>query len=177
MERLTNFNEYQEQNESFIAMGYGSNSGGRAWSLGAVSPGLTGYDFKPIAHKLDESLNDVAADAWDWENDSNPEHKGEHILEGAKDYVNKRLDEMYESCQNESVTESTEDYNPGEKMQQLKRRAAQNRDRYKDAQERGDNYAIKYYELRMRLDKLDEEKAKLHKEVKKLKQKFGKFKN
>jgi predicted nucleic acid-binding Zn-ribbon protein len=74
------------------------------------------------------------------------------------------------------VFESTEDFNAGEKMQQLKRREIQNKERYKAAQERGDNYAIKYYEFRMRLDKLDGEKAKIRKEIQALKKKFGKFK-
>ena len=74
------------------------------------------------------------------------------------------------------VFESTEDFNAGEKMQQLKRREIQNKERYKAAQERGDNYAIKYYEFRMRLDKLDAEKAKVRKEIQALKKKFGKFK-
>lgn len=74
------------------------------------------------------------------------------------------------------VFESTEDFNAAEKMQQLKRREIQNKERYNAAQERGDNYAIKYYEFRMRLDKLDAEKAKVRKEIQALKKKFGKFK-
>jgi len=74
------------------------------------------------------------------------------------------------------VFESTEDFNAAEKMQQLKRREIQNKERYNAAQERGDNYGIKYYELRMRLDKLDAEKAKVRKEIQALKKKFGKFK-
>jgi chromosome segregation ATPase len=74
------------------------------------------------------------------------------------------------------VFESTEDFNAAEKMQQLKRREIQNKERYNAAQERGDNYAIKYYELRMRLDQLDEEKTKVRKEIQALKKKFGKFK-
>ena len=73
--------------------------------------------------------------------------------------------------------ESTKDFSPAERMQQLKRREIQNKERYRAAQERGDNFAIKYYEFRMRLDKLDEEKAKIIKEIQNLKKKFGKFKN
>lgn len=75
------------------------------------------------------------------------------------------------------IFESTEDYSPAEKMQQLKRREIQNKERYRAAQERGDNYGIKYYEFRMKLDKLDAEKAKIRKEMQSLKKKFGKFKN
>ena len=76
---------------------------------------------------------------------------------------------------NFNIFESTKDYNPGEKMRQLKRREFQNIERYKAAQKRGDNYAIKYYEFRMKLDKLDIEKAKIFKEIQSLKKKFKKF--
>lgn len=74
-----------------------------------------------------------------------------------------------------NLFESTEDFIPAEKMKQLKRRRAQNKQRYQAAQERNDNYAIKYYEFRMKLDNLDEEKAKIRKEIKKLKKKFDKL--
>ena len=68
-----------------------------------------------------------------------------------------------------------EEYNPAERQQQLKRRELQNIQRYKDAQERGDNYAIKYYEFRMKLDKIDSEKAMIRKEMLALKKKFKKL--
>ena len=64
----------------------------------------------------------------------------------------------------------------GQNMSVANRREIQNKERYNAAQERGDNYAIKYYEFRMRLDKLDAEKAKVRKEIQALKKKFGKFK-
>lgn len=72
--------------------------------------------------------------------------------------------------------EDNAEYNAGEHRQQLKRREMQNIQRYKDAQERQDNYAIKYYEFRMKLDDLDAEKAKIRYQIQNLKKKFGKLK-
>jgi hypothetical protein len=71
--------------------------------------------------------------------------------------------------------EDNRDYNAGEQRQQLKRREMQNIERYKAAQERNDNYAIKYYEFRMKLDDLDAEKSKLRNQIFLLKKKFGKL--
>jgi hypothetical protein len=71
--------------------------------------------------------------------------------------------------------EDNKEYNAGEHRQQLKRREMQNIQRYKDAQERNDNYAIKYYEFRMKLDDLDAEKSKLRNQIFLLKKKFGKL--
>lgn len=177
MERIESFNNFsvnKSLRESFIAVGFGPNKT-RTFSISAGRGGATGYDLTPMIGKIDETLSELVEEAYAFEKDEHPDHKGKELVDGIKEYVDVRLDELYEECE-KSVNESTEDFNPGERMQQLKRRAAQNRDRYKDAQERQDNYAIKYYELRMRLDKLDEEKAKLRKEIKKLKDKFGKFK-
>lgn len=82
-----------------------------------------------------------------------------------------------EKIPNFMIFESTKDFSPAERMQQLKRREIQNKERYRAAQEREDNFAIKYYEFRMKLDRLDAEKAKIRKEMQSLKKKFGKFKN
>lgn len=65
-------------------------------------------------------------------------------------------------------------YEPNEKRKQLKRRELQNIQRFRAAQEREDNYGIKYYQLRMKIDKIDQEKNKYRKEIYKLKKKFKK---
>ena len=71
--------------------------------------------------------------------------------------------------------EDNKEYNAGEHRQQLKQREMQNIERYKAAQERNDNYAIKYYEFRMKLDDLDAEKSKIRNQIFLLKKKFGKL--
>jgi hypothetical protein len=70
-----------------------------------------------------------------------------------------------------ALFEDNKEYNAGEHRQQLKRREIQNNQRYKDAQDRNDNYAIKYYEFRMKLDDLDAEKSKLRNQIFLLKKK------
>ncbi len=82
-----------------------------------------------------------------------------------------RLEEKFE---NFGIEESNADYNPSEHAQQLARRKKQNLQRYKAAQERGDNYAIKLYELKLKLDDIDMEKMKVRAAIKKVKEQFKK---
>jgi hypothetical protein len=65
-------------------------------------------------------------------------------------------------------------YDPNEAKKRLQDRIQTNIRRYRDAQNRGDNYAIKRYELLIRIDKIDEEKLKVKNELHRLKQKFKK---
>jgi hypothetical protein len=66
------------------------------------------------------------------------------------------------------------EFSPGETSKRLSDRIQTNLRRYKDAQGRGDNYAIKRYEFLMRLDKLDEERLKIRVELHRLREKFKK---
>jgi hypothetical protein len=66
------------------------------------------------------------------------------------------------------------EFSPGETSKRLSDRIQTNLRRYKDAQTRGDNYAIKRYEFLMRLDKLDEERLKIRVELHRLREKFKK---
>jgi DNA/RNA-binding domain of Phe-tRNA-synthetase-like protein len=70
------------------------------------------------------------------------------------------------------IKEDSATYNPSEHAAQLARRKKQDTERYKAAQERGDNYAIKYYELRLKLDDIDVEKMKTRAAIQQLKKKF-----
>ena len=65
-------------------------------------------------------------------------------------------------------------FDPNEAKKRLQDRIKTNIRRYKDAQARGDNYAIRRYELLIKLDKIDEEKLKVKVEMHRLKQKFKK---
>jgi hypothetical protein len=70
--------------------------------------------------------------------------------------------------------ESKYEFDPGEASKRLRDRIQTNLRRYRDAQSRGDNYAIKRYELLMRLDKIDEERLKIRIELHRLREKFKK---
>ncbi len=95
--------------------------------------------------------------------------------------------EWVKSLYYDTVKESTElynldeadeyEYDPNEHADRLKRREEQNIQRYRAAQDRGDNYAIALYELRIKLDKIDFEKLKVLAAIDDLKEKFGKKDN
>jgi len=64
--------------------------------------------------------------------------------------------------------------NPSEAARRLKDREKENIQRYRAAQDRGDNYAIELYELKIKMDKIDLEGLKVQTAIHQLKQKNGK---
>lgn len=60
------------------------------------------------------------------------------------------------------------EYKKGDHSKRLSNKKETNFQRYKAAQKRGDNYAIKLYELKMRMDKIDAEKLKIKSAIAKL---------
>lgn len=67
------------------------------------------------------------------------------------------------------------DYDPNAHAERLKRRELQNIQRYRAAQDRGDNYAIALYELKIKMDKIDLEKLNVLAKIQDLKKKFDKI--
>jgi hypothetical protein len=82
-----------------------------------------------------------------------------------------RLEENFENFLNEDNS----DFKQGIKIDELKRRHEMNLKRYRAAQERGSNYHIKLYELRLKLDNHDFEKMKIRSAIKNLKKKHDKL--
>lgn len=66
------------------------------------------------------------------------------------------------------------EFNPNEAARRLKDREKENIQRYRAAQDRGDNYAIELYQLKVQMDKIDLEGLKVQTAIHKLKQKNGK---
>ena len=66
------------------------------------------------------------------------------------------------------------EFNPNEAARRLKDREKENIQRYRAAQERGDNYAIELYELKIKMDKIDLEGLKVQTAIHQLKQNNGK---
>jgi hypothetical protein len=76
----------------------------------------------------------------------------------------------------ESIMEASDwEYDPSAHAERLKRREEQNIERYRAAQDRGDNYAIALYELKIKMDKIDLEKLKILTAIHELKKKFDKL--
>lgn len=67
------------------------------------------------------------------------------------------------------------EYDPAAHAERLKRRELQNIQRYRAAQDRGDNYAIALYELKIKMDKIDLEKLNVLAKIQDLKKKFDKI--
>ena len=73
------------------------------------------------------------------------------------------------------LTEASDyEFNPNDAAKRLKDREQENIQRYRAAQERGDNYAIELYQLKVQMDKIDLEALKVQTAIHKLKQKNGK---
>ena len=75
---------------------------------------------------------------------------------------------------NFKLFEDNSNYNPNEHAAQLKKRNDQNLQRFRAAQDRGDNYGIALYKFKLELDKLDMEKMKIRTSILKLKQQYKK---
>ena len=73
------------------------------------------------------------------------------------------------------LTEASDyEFNPTDAAKRLKDREQENIQRYRAAQERGDNYAIELYQLKVKMDKIDLEGLKVQTAIHQLKQKNGK---
>jgi hypothetical protein len=74
------------------------------------------------------------------------------------------------------VEEASKEYefDPGKAAERLKRREQENIQRYRAAQDRGDNFAIALYELKIKMDKIDLEALKVQTAIHDLKNKYGK---
>lgn len=158
--------------EDFIPLGFATGSGSR-YSLGDYSNIRTGYNMDAIVGPVMEIGKCIAEQAGLYESDENPNHTAESYIEEAKEYLNQKVDE---SCESYLMTSEANDneYDPRAHAERLKRREEQNIQRYRAAQERGDNYAISLYELKIKLDKIDFEKLKVLKAIDDLKEKFDK---
>jgi hypothetical protein len=76
---------------------------------------------------------------------------------------------------NEYLTEAEDyEFNPSEAAARLKKREKENIQRYRAAQDRGDNFAIELYSLKVKLDKMDLERLKVQTAIHDLKNKYGK---
>jgi len=76
---------------------------------------------------------------------------------------------------NDYLNEASDyEFNPSEAAARLKKREQENIQRYRAAQDRGDNYAIALYELKIKMDKIDLEGLKVQTAIHDLKKKYGK---
>ena len=158
--------------EDFVPVGFGTNN---LTSFAASGRNInTGYNMDAfVGPALEETCNKVAEQAYAYEANDNPEHTAEGYIKEAKDLINKRIDE---ACEGYGATNEASDYefDPNAAAQRLKKREQENIQRYRAAQDRGDNYAIALYELKIKMDKIDLEGLKVQTAIHDLKKKYGK---
>ena len=177
MSKVVSFKEFNNTNEDVIVAGFGPDYS-RSFSLSTSIP-VTGYTMKPIVGYIKEMCNKAANEAYTYEKNDNPDHTAEGYLMELKEYVNKKLSETYESRktlgEDFSVNEADEyKFDPNETLERLERREEMNLKRFRAAQERQDNYAIEFYQLRIKIDKIEREKLKAQKAIHDLKKQFKK---
>ena len=177
MSKVVSFKEFNNTNEDVIVAGFGPDYN-RSFSLSTSIP-VTGYTMKPIVGYIKEMCNKAANEAYTYEKNDNPDHTAEGYLMELKEYVNKKLSETYESRktlgEDFSVNEADEyKFDPNETLERLERREEMNLKRFRAAQERQDNYAIEFYQLRIKIDKIEREKLKVQKAIHDLKKQFKK---
>jgi len=157
--------------EDFIPMGFGSTNSAN-FGLGG-SYKNTGYNMDAIVGPVETLGNHVAEQANSYDSNDNPEHTAEAYIKEAKKHINEKIDEACESYS--AMSEATDyEFNPNEAAARLKKREKENIQRYRAAQERGDNYGIELYELRIKMDKIDLEGLKVQTAIHDLKKKYGK---
>ena len=164
--------KFEKFNEDIIPVGFGMGNPG-SYTMGNPLPG-TGYSMNAIVGPIMKLGNTVANEGKAYEENENPDHTMEGYLKEAKKYVCEKLDEACGYDESKVNEEKEWVFDAQESYDRLKRREEQNIQRFRAAQERGDNYAIKLYELRIKMDAIDKKKIEINTAISQLKKKFGK---
>jgi len=82
--------------EDFIPLGFGMNTTQPYSTIAGTSTPTTGYSMNAIIGPVIDFSNTVAENAYKYESNDNPEHKGADYIKEAKDHVCKKIDEAYE---------------------------------------------------------------------------------
>ena len=80
--------------EDFIPVGFGMNDS-QPYSISATGTPSTGYSMDAIVGPITKLSSTVAENAYQYESDEDPTHKGEDFIKEAKSQINKKIDEAY----------------------------------------------------------------------------------
>ncbi len=162
--------------EDFVPVGFGASNAANYGLGGGYKE--TGYDMNAIVGPVQTLGNHVAEQATSYESNDNEKHSAKEYIKEAKKHINDKIDEAcetYSAMDESNITEATDyEFDPNEAAKRLKDREKENIQRYRHAQDRGDNYAIELYELKIKMDKIDLEGLKVRTAIHQLKQKNGK---
>jgi hypothetical protein len=181
MKNIKPFEQFNE--EEYYVMGFGapSYSGGS----GGASPagyGLgwpdyrsyTGYTMTPVTGVVSTLKETIVKEAEAYDKNDNPEHTAASYLKEASKCVAEGLKQCYDSF---NVTEESldldesqiyEEYDVAGKTQVIKDRNVRNQKSMQMAKLKGDKTGEKMYQLKLQIDQIDLQKAKLKGEVSKI---------
>jgi hypothetical protein len=170
MKNIKPFEEFNE-GEAYV-MGFGAPAYG-----GSSVPGYglgwpdyrsyTGYTMTPVMGIVDSLKEILMQEAEAYEKNDNPEHTATSYLKEAKNCIAEGLKDCYEQY-NMSESEIYEEYDVAGKTQIIKDRNTRNQKSIQMAKLKGDKTGEKMFQLKLQIDQIDLEKAKLKGEVSKI---------
>ena len=92
---IPKFNQFHID-EAIVAAGF-SPSYIQPYSVATGIPN-TGYNMQPIVGTVNDTANTIATHANTYEQNDNPDHKGEDYIKEAKNHINEAIDKAYEGC-------------------------------------------------------------------------------
>lgn len=80
--------------EDFIPLGFGMNNS-KPYSISGTSTPTTGYSMDAVAGPITNLSATIAENAYQYEIDKDPMHKGKDFINEAKSHINQKIDEAY----------------------------------------------------------------------------------
>jgi len=80
--------------EEFVPVGFGMNNS-QPYSISGTATPTTGYSMDAIVGPVTDLSSTIAENAYQYESDEDPSHKGEDFIKEAKSHINKKIDEAY----------------------------------------------------------------------------------
>jgi hypothetical protein len=180
LHEMKNIKHFKEFNEDYYVMGFGAPGGmGQPGSGGAAPAGYgmgwpdyrsyTGYTMTPIMGVVDSLKETLEKEAELYDKNDNPEHTAKSYLKEAKRCISEGLKSCYEKYEaSDDDDEIYEAYDAAAKAQVIKERTLRNQKNLASAKVRGDAEGVKMYQMKIQIDQLDLQKAKLKGEVSKI---------
>jgi hypothetical protein len=177
LHEMKNLKSFEGFNEGeYYAMGFGAPSfSGGAGGSSPAGYGLgwpdyrsyTGYSMAPVMGIVTTLKETLEKEAEAYDKDEDPEHTASSYLKEASKCVAEGLKSCYEKYEiNES--EIYEEYDVAGKTQIIKDRNVRNQKSMQMAKLKGDKTGEKMFQLKLQIDQIDLQKAKLKGEVSKI---------
>lgn len=178
MKNIKPFDSFNE--EEYYVMGFGAptyGTGGAApagYGLGWPDyRSYTGYTMTPVMGVVDTLKETLQSEAEAYDKNENPEHTAKSYLKEAHACIMERLKECYGKygVTEDEIHESEEmfeAYDLAKKSQVIKDRNIRNQKALQTAKLKGDKTGEKMYQMKLQLDQIDLQKAKLKSEISKI---------